>query len=436
MIWLLLQIGLCLLLAALGGWFLGWSMRGFRETDHVEDLRQTLSATVDVKDRQLSESYRQVEALRSRGEALERSNRALEAKREKRSPATPEAPPRAMMAASAHHPAAEAIPERSRGGAAVEVLEDARQRRDARADLASERQRRAEAETELREQGSTLVALRSEVESLRGAVDERASHVAELESRIIELEPLEGQLRISEAEVEKLQAALVQESSPTQEARSSELEEQLNARELRLNELRTRANDLRAELDTARREHRHIGSELADSEARAARLQREQEESARKLQRQIERNRKQETVHRSVVENLQRELETLRHEASDARSIRQELESHRAAGAGDQERWREALAERESQIIAYWRRLADLEEQRHPVLPRSDHDDLRLIRGIGPVFERLLHKIGVTRFAQIARWNDADIERMAKALDTNVKRIVREGWVESARELS
>ncbi len=436
MIWLLLQIGLCLLLAALAGWFLGWSMRGFRDTDQAEDLRQTLSATVDVKDRELSGLSRQVESLRSRSDALENTNRSLEAKLdETTTAATPEAPRgRAQLAAAVSQPVPETIPERPRGGAAVEVLEDARQRRDARADLANERRLRAAVETELREKASALVSLRSEVGSLRSAVDERAAHIVKLEGRMIELEPLEEQLRCSEAKFKELEAAAAPESSPAQETTSGALQEQLNMREIRINELRTHVNDLRAELETAHREQRRADSALTDSTASTARLQREQDESARKLQRQIERNRKQETVHRSVVENLQRELETLRGEARDALSIRKELES-RKAGTGDSERWREALAERDSQIVAYRRRLADLEEQRHPPLPQSDRDDLKLIRGIGPIFERLLNKIGVTHFGQIAQWTPDDIERIAKGLDTNAKRIVRENWVESARQL-
>ncbi len=437
MTWLLVQIGLCLLLAALAGWFVGWSMRGFREIDQVEDLRQTLSATVDVKDRELSESSRQVESLRSRSDALERTNRSLEAKLdEKTSKAPPpEAPPRSMLVPPVRRAVPETIPERSRGGAAVEVLEDARQRRDARNDLAGERRLRATAETELREKASTLLSLRSEIESLRGAVDERAARIVKLESRMIELEPLEEKLRRSEARVEKLQVAAVPAPPPAQETTSGALQEQLNTREIRINELRARVNDLRAELDTARHEHRRANRALTDSNASTARLQHEQDESTRQLQRQIERNRKQESVHRSVVENLHRELETLRGEARNALSIRKELESGRSTGTDNSEHWREALAERESQIIAYRRRLADLEEEQHPPLPKSDHDDLKLIAGIGPAFERLLSKNGVTHVAQIAQWTPDDVERIAKALGTNVKRIVRGNWVESARKL-
>ncbi len=440
MTWLLVQIGLCLVLAALAGWFIGWSMRGFRETDRVEDLRQTLSATTDVKDRELSESYREVESLRSRNDSLERANRALETKvGEARKPSAPDSTPRAMLATPARHPVPEAMPERSRGGAAVEVLEDARQRLDARADLATERRLRAKVEAELRQKAATFVALQAEADSLRTAVDERAAHIAKLESRVIELEPLEDQLDAGRARVReletRLEAAAATDASPAHKARMTALQEQLTARDVLVNELRTRANDLRAELDSVRRERHGSSDNLAASDAKATRLQREVEETGRKLQRQIERNRKQETVHRSVVETLQRDLDTLRRDADDARSAREELESRHVADASDDEHLREALARRDSQIVAYRRRLADLEEDRHLELRQPGRDDLKLIRGVGPVFEGLLNKIGVTRFEEVARWNADDIERIADALGTNVKRIVSAGWVESARKL-
>ena len=439
MIWLLLQVSLCLVLAALAGWFLGWSMRGFRETDRVEDLRQTLHATVDVKNRELSESYRQVEGLQSRSEALERTTRGLKAKLEAaRRSDTPETQPSALSPSPGPQPAIAGSPKHTQDHAAVKVLEDDRQRRDTLADHATERRRRAELEAELREKTSTLVSLESEVKSLRRAVDKRAAQVAELESRIIELEPVEKRLRLSEAELKELQASETYRLSPLQEAMSNAPEDQLNAREIRINELRMRVNDLRAELDSARRQHRHVDSKLADNIAGAERLQCEQDELARKLQRQIERNRKQETVNRSVVEALQRELQTLHLEARNGLSADKEIGSHphqAAVFAGDHEGSGEASSNRGTRIVEYRKQPADLEKQPDSPIPISDRDDLKLIRGVGPAFERLLNKSGITRFAQVAQWDTPDIERFSEALDTTAKRIIREGWVESARKL-
>ncbi|MBU2358687.1 MAG: 50S ribosomal protein L21 [Alphaproteobacteria bacterium] len=62
-------------------------------------------------------------------------------------------------------------------------------------------------------------------------------------------------------------------------------------------------------------------------------------------------------------------------------------------------------------------------------------DDLKQLSGVGPALEKKLHAEGITTFAQIAAWSDADVEEFGEKL--NFKgRIEREGWIEQAKELS
>lgn len=61
-------------------------------------------------------------------------------------------------------------------------------------------------------------------------------------------------------------------------------------------------------------------------------------------------------------------------------------------------------------------------------------DKLTSIRGIGPVLEKKLHNLGVTRFAQIAAWNDEDIDRISEHLSFK-GRIQREEWIKQAKDL-
>jgi len=77
-------------------------------------------------------------------------------------------------------------------------------------------------------------------------------------------------------------------------------------------------------------------------------------------------------------------------------------------------------------------RLAELEKRAQSA---SEQDDLTSIRGIGPAFERALKAHGVTRIAQIAAWQDEDVERIASLIKTRAERIHRDGWVSSARDL-
>ena len=78
-----------------------------------------------------------------------------------------------------------------------------------------------------------------------------------------------------------------------------------------------------------------------------------------------------------------------------------------------------------------------------PELPREtiaevggEADDLRRIKGLGPKLVTLLAGLGVTRFAQIAAWDDAEIERIDAQLGTFKGRIRRDSWVEQARFLA
>lgn len=63
-------------------------------------------------------------------------------------------------------------------------------------------------------------------------------------------------------------------------------------------------------------------------------------------------------------------------------------------------------------------------------------DDLRRIKGVGPKLVALLHAQGVTSYAQIAAWTDADVDRIDAQLGTFAGRIRRDNWVEQARFLA
>jgi large subunit ribosomal protein L21 len=62
-------------------------------------------------------------------------------------------------------------------------------------------------------------------------------------------------------------------------------------------------------------------------------------------------------------------------------------------------------------------------------------DDLKKLSGVGPALEKKLQAAGITSFAQIAAWTEADIAAFDEKL--NFKgRIEREGWVDQAKALA
>jgi small subunit ribosomal protein S2 len=67
--------------------------------------------------------------------------------------------------------------------------------------------------------------------------------------------------------------------------------------------------------------------------------------------------------------------------------------------------------------------------------PAGPGDDLKQLPGVGPVLERKLNQLGVTRFSQIAELNGEDVARLEEALGAK-GRIERDEWVAKARELA
>jgi len=62
-------------------------------------------------------------------------------------------------------------------------------------------------------------------------------------------------------------------------------------------------------------------------------------------------------------------------------------------------------------------------------------DDLKKLSGVGPALEKKLLEAGVTSFAQIASWTEAEIAEFDEKLSFK-GRIEREGWVAQAKDLA
>lgn len=66
----------------------------------------------------------------------------------------------------------------------------------------------------------------------------------------------------------------------------------------------------------------------------------------------------------------------------------------------------------------------------------GEGDDLTRIKGVGPKLADQLRSLGITSFAEIAEWSEADIARIDPQLGRFEGRIARDNWVEQARYLS
>lgn len=67
--------------------------------------------------------------------------------------------------------------------------------------------------------------------------------------------------------------------------------------------------------------------------------------------------------------------------------------------------------------------------------PPAEADDLKLISGVGPVFEEKLHAAGIYRFEQIANWSESNVAEFDTLLDAKGG-IDRDDWITQAKALA
>ena len=66
----------------------------------------------------------------------------------------------------------------------------------------------------------------------------------------------------------------------------------------------------------------------------------------------------------------------------------------------------------------------------------DEGDDLTRIKGLGPKISAALRALGVTRYAEIAAWTEADVARIDAQLGAFAGRATRDNWIEQAKLLA
>jgi predicted flap endonuclease-1-like 5' DNA nuclease len=134
-----------------------------------------------------------------------------------------------------------------------------------------------------------------------------------------------------------------------------------------------------------------------------------------------------------LLRSLESENAGLRRAAADAAAVpaletQFAEERRRLVAEGDQAR---------AETARYREIVVDLENNALPPLLDGPNmfDDLKLIVGVGPVLERMLHRLGITTYRQIARWSERDIDEFDARLPEFPGRIRRDTWVTQARAL-
>jgi predicted flap endonuclease-1-like 5' DNA nuclease len=136
--------------------------------------------------------------------------------------------------------------------------------------------------------------------------------------------------------------------------------------------------------------------------------------------------------HARIIRSYEGEAAQLRR----AIAARDALHAQEAEFAAERRRLFDQLAQSRTETARYRQLVIDLEDNAPSTLfgPGAP-DDLRLIVGIGPVLERMLHQLGVTTFRQVAFWSERDIDEFDARLHEFPGRIRRDEWVTQARSL-
>ena len=212
---------------------------------------------------------------------------------------------------------------------------------------------------------------------------------ADLETQGTRIEGLQKELGGATQKVETLQRAKRQLTA-TLDARNramQEVRERLSAVDLEERpSARESAEDLRRELRIAVQERDEANTTLRQAEARGARLQTELE------------------VLHGIHERMLDDIERLKGRLRDA-----ELGA-RSSGQSRPPAW----------VM---------------VQPFGPRDDLQRLQGVDPSLERMLNRLGIYHFHQIARFEASDVEWLVEHVEGVPERTIRDSWIVDAAHL-
>ena len=325
--------------------------------------------------------------------------------------------------------------------------------KDLTADLAAKVEQLTALQTELTEQGIRLHALQRERDTLRQ-----------------ELEEAEATLKVQAATCAEMQAQM-ENAEDVLVSRDQEIAtlktwvEQLAPKDAEIARLRARVEELEPFVERSRKLERELEldrtraaaslhSKAQELEAQQARVKNIDEQLAGvRLEAREDRTR-----FDTTLQERDSEIQRLRETIEELNRFKDEVEKKDIALREAEERRVMDISEREEEIGALRKRLVEYRVAqrfgaqskttgsaesptqgmsaagRQTGKARSQKDDLKQIHGIGPVMERVLNRMGMFTFRQIAEWNERDVEQMASELNTYPERIRHDNWIAGAKE--
>ncbi len=318
----------------------------------------------------------------------------------------------------------------------------------ARATSESERGRRLQ--TELSELQRSVIELRVERDALATAREAQSAAAVEKDKEIAELKSL---LSSRAAEL-----ANITSQSRSTDSMLAMLEEQLLNRDSDMSALRMELTASERTVASLESSNKHVRQVADDLEQKLKRRDADIEIIRSDLSGRVDAIRALETK----THDLERTCAALVDKSETIEDERIKLQRELAHRNDELQRMMADVGEGETLVEALKRRLAQSEDrisrlelelltarqtrddpavaglQRPPGLlsePDGEIDDLTLIRGVGPVLERMLHDLGVFHFRQIAGFSQQDVQWIAGNLDAFSDRVLRDDWIAQAAHL-
>ena len=326
--------------------------------------------------------------------------------------------------------------------------------KDLTADLATKVEQLTALQAEVEDQGVRLHAVQRERDTLRREVEEAETSLKAKAAGFAEMQ----------AQMENAEDVLI--SRDQEIATLKTWVEQLAPKDAEIARLRARIAEVDPFVERSRRLEREqeqdrirASAALQDKEQALAAHQTRLKEIDTELARLRAQNQDDVTQFGETLQERDTEIQRLRATVEELNMFREEVEKKDVALREAEERRVMDISEREEEIAALRKRLVEyrvaqrfgaqsnptgsVESIAHnaPAASRGagkirphQKDDLKQIHGIGPVMERVLNRMGMFTFRQIAEWKEQDVEHMASELNTFPDRIRHDNWIAGAKE--
>ncbi len=344
-------------------------------------------------------------------------------------------------------------------------LDDATRHRD---HLATENQslrtRLEDQEAALQQHKSAYKRSRTELQSAEEREKRLSKDIFTLRNEREEFKTKLGTIQQALVKVRQQAADLQNEFIKSREFYTAELRKSFEKRqyvEAKLQDAKQEHESFSTLLQSSRSEHESVNRMLASAQARLTELDK-LEQNVIRLEAenaQITHDARLAQQEADVLRRDVAEMEELKVQNKELAHCLESMESSRRQYENDAKRYRDQAGENEKRSETLRIRLdeveqnfAEIEKQQRDALkqarnaamveasnddtgPIQELDNLQEIVGIGKVFERSLHDLGIYSFRQIASFGPADIARVNQELKECRGRMEQDDWIGQAKEL-